>query len=103
MHQHYTRQVRGCAAAGENRDLNPVLVGDGSVTRRNLLEGIAVAASIYLLVLLRGKPYIWVSQIGRWQHYLCRSTSSGIVFGAASGWWWMLVEWCSFTTSTSTS
>jgi hypothetical protein len=36
--------------------LPPVLAGDGGATRRNLFEGIVVAACIYTLTLLRGKP-----------------------------------------------
>ena len=42
--------------AGENRAMYPVMAGDGGVTRRYFLEGIAFAGIVYSLVLLRGKP-----------------------------------------------
>ena len=51
-------------AAGENRAT--ILAGDGGVVRRYLLEGIAVAVCGFSLMLLRGKPQILVSRIGRW-------------------------------------
>jgi hypothetical protein len=47
-------------------------------SRRYLVEGIAAVVIAYSLVLLRGKPQIWIFQ----RRYPCR----GIIFGAAAGW-----------------
>lgn len=44
-------------------------------TCRYLIEGIAIADTIFPLTLLRGKTRIQVTQIGGWQRSRCHSTS----------------------------
>ncbi|KAK1627172.1 hypothetical protein QYE76_001487 [Lolium multiflorum] len=59
----------------------------------------ASRSNLHLLIRAApGETLDWISRIGRWRRYLRRSTSWGIVFGAAAGCWWMLVEWYSSTT-----
>jgi hypothetical protein len=41
--------------------------GDGAVFSHFLVEGITAAAIAYSLVLLQGKPQIWVYWIRRWR------------------------------------
>jgi hypothetical protein len=56
----------GGEAAGENRALTTVSTGDGGVLGAvTLLKGIAYAVFGYSLVLLRGKPQIWLYRIRR--------------------------------------